>query len=47
MDRGLMLPSIKSGNIYVVGPYQGTVDFDPGTGVDNHTSNAGNANNPL
>ena len=27
-----------SGNMYIVGDYQGTVDFDPGVGVDNHTS---------
>jgi len=28
-----------SGNAYVTGGFIGTVDFDPGTGVDNHTSN--------
>jgi hypothetical protein len=28
----------NSGNIYVAGGFDGTVDFDPGTGVDNHTT---------
>ena len=27
------------GNAYVTGCFSGTVDFDPGSGVDNHTSN--------
>jgi hypothetical protein len=27
-----------AGNLYVVGWFQNTVDFDPGSGVDNHTS---------
>jgi hypothetical protein len=29
----------SSGNAYVTGAFQGTVDFDPGSGVDEHTSN--------
>jgi hypothetical protein len=29
----------SSGDAYVTGYFQGTVDFDPGVGVDNHTSN--------
>jgi hypothetical protein len=28
-----------SGNVYVTGSFGGTVDFDPGTDVDNHVSN--------
>jgi hypothetical protein len=28
----------ESGNIYTTGAFQGTVDFDPGAGVDIHTS---------
>jgi hypothetical protein len=28
-----------TGNVYVAGYYQNTVDFDPGAGVDNHISN--------
>ena len=28
-----------SGNVYVTGCFYDTVDFDPGSGVDNHTSN--------
>ena len=46
-DRGCSVAIDKWGNVYVVGPFQGTVDFDPGTGIDNHTSNAGMMNNPF
>jgi hypothetical protein len=31
----------SSGNSYVTGYFSGTVDFDPGSGVDSHTSNGG------
>ena len=30
-----------NGNIYITGSFSGTVDFDPGAGVDNHTSAGG------
>jgi len=30
-----------TGNVYVTGQYQNTIDFDPGAGVENHTSNGG------
>jgi hypothetical protein len=29
----------KSGNVYTAGGFVGTVDFDFGNGIDNHTSN--------
>jgi len=46
MDRADGLTLDKFDHIYVCGPYQGTVDFDPGTGTDIHTSHAGSMNNP-
>jgi len=39
-NRGLAVDG--SGNVYLPGYFAGTVDFDPGTGVDNHTSNGNN-----
>jgi hypothetical protein len=30
-----------SGNVNVTAYFEGTADFDPGSGVDNHTSNGG------
>jgi hypothetical protein len=41
--NGLALDA--AGNAFVCGRFQNTADFDPGPGVDNRTSKAGNANN--
>jgi hypothetical protein len=41
MDLGTGNAIDSSGNVYSVGTYAGTVDFDPGAGVDNHTANGG------
>ncbi len=38
-DRGYGITRDGSGNIYVVGEYRNTCDFDPGAGTDNFTSN--------
>ena len=46
MDRADGLALDKFNHIYVCGPYQGTVDFDPGPSTDIHTSHAGTMNNP-
>nr|NIN00103.1 hypothetical protein [candidate division Zixibacteria bacterium] len=37
-DTGWSATVDSSGNVYVTGEFQGTVDFDPGAGIDNHTS---------
>ncbi len=40
-DRGQSITVDESGNVYTTGYFDKTVDFDPSTGVDNHTSNGG------
>jgi hypothetical protein len=44
-ETGNGVTTDSAGDIYIVGRYQGTVDFNPGVGVDSRTSNAGVANN--
>jgi hypothetical protein len=39
MDVADSVASDLSDNVYVFGRFQDTVDFDPGPGIDNHTSN--------
>jgi hypothetical protein len=38
-DRGFGIAVDNSGNSYITGYFDGTEDFDPGPGVDEHTSN--------
>jgi len=40
-DIGYDVVVDTNGNSYIMGGFGGTVDFDPGTGVDNHTSISG------
>jgi hypothetical protein len=40
-DLGEAVAVDGSGNVYVSGYFNGSVDFDPGSGVDSHTSNGG------
>jgi hypothetical protein len=42
-DKGYSVGIDGSGNAYVTGFFEGTVDFDPGPGVDNHTSTGGSS----
>jgi len=39
LDYGNGVAVYGSGNVYVTGTFDGTVDFDPGPGEDNHASN--------
>ena len=41
IDKGLSITTDTSGNIYTMGSFEKTVDFDPGAGVQNFTC-AGN-----
>jgi len=38
-EKSYRITQITDGGIAVVGTYSDTVDFDPGEGIDNHTSN--------
>jgi len=40
-DGALGVTLDGSGNVYATGYFTGTVDFDPGPGIENHISNAG------
>lgn len=40
-DEGTGLAVDSAGRVYVAGRFMGTVDLDPGSTVDNHTSNGG------
>ena len=39
IDSGNGVAVDSSGSVYVTGQFWNTVDFDPGSGIDNHTSN--------
>ncbi len=41
LDRGYGIDVTVTGGVHLIGSYQGTIDFDPGAGVSNGTSNGG------
>ena len=41
VDNGFSIIADASGNLYITGDFQGTVDFDPGTGTTNLISQGG------
>jgi len=43
-DRAYGIASSETGDVFVCGRFTGTVDFDPGDGIDNHTA-TGKADN--
>jgi len=45
MDRAESVVVDPSGNVIITGTFQGTVDFDPGSGVTNLTATANSINN--
>ncbi len=46
-DLGLSVTSDSSGNVYMTGSFEGTVDFDPGPGTFTFISSGGGYRNPF
>ncbi len=40
-DQGVDVVQMQDGSLALTGAFMGTVDFDPGTGVDEHTNDSG------